>query len=522
MIAHRGAVNTVLDVNERSAVTACNRVLALSSLSFDLSVYDVFGLLAAGGAIVIPAASASRDPARWLDVMTREKVTLWNSVPALAQLLVEHVEVRGQNIGDSLRLVMLSGDWIPVQLPGAICARAPRACVMSLGGATEASIWSVLHPTDGVPADATSIPYGKAMANQHMYVFDDALEPRPIWVPGEIYIGGVGVAEGYFRDPTRTAERFLMHPRTGERLYRTGDVGRLLPDGAIEFMGREDSQVKVQGFRIELGEVERTLERAPGVRAAVVMPVGEKREAKSLAAYVVPVDLEDRPDPAGLRRILGESLPAYMVPASVTIVDALPLTSNGKVDRSRLGRLDGAERPAFVAPRDATEHALADLWREVLGVDSIGADDDFFALGGHSLVAVRLRRRSGRPVRARATHLVVSRQLDARRSGVAPARRGRASAEHRLSGVGGELLAGHAARARAPGRRERALLPRARAGAGRLWWRRVRHPGRRRGQRTMHRRRSPRWRRGTSRRYAESRRTAPTASAVGRSADSWP
>jgi len=390
MISHRGAVNTILDVNERFAVGPRDRVLALSSLSFDLSVYDLFGPLAAGGAIVLPPSSDSRDPARWLELSRRERVTVWNSVPALAQLLVEYVEGHGETIGETLRLVLMSGDWIPVGLPDALRARAPRACVMSLGGATEASIWSILHPTDRLAPGAPSIPYGKAMANQRVYVLDDTLAPRPVWVPGEIYIGGDGVADGYFRDPERTAERFVRSPRTGERLYRTGDIGRLLPDGAIEFLGREDAQVKVQGFRIELGEIERALERAPGVRAAVVVPVGERHGAKSLIAYVVPADASARPDADDLRRSVAATLPAYMVPTRLLFVEGLPLTANGKVDRGALARFDAGERPAFVAPRNPAEAALAALWSEVLGVERIGVHDDFFALGGHSLLAVRL------------------------------------------------------------------------------------------------------------------------------------
>ena len=390
MIAHRGAVNTVLDVNQRFAVAPRDRILALSSLSFDLSVYDIFGPLAAGGAIVMPAASASPDPAHWLELITRERVTLWNSVPALMQVLVEHAIVRNQCLGAQLRLVLLSGDWIPVRLPQAVRELAPSACVMSLGGATEASIWSIVHPTDGVPADAPSIPYGTAMANQRMYVFDEALEDRPLWVPGEIYIGGIGVAEGYFGDPTQTAHRFVVHPRTQERLYRTGDIGRWLPEGVIEFLGREDAQVKVQGFRIELGEIERALEGAPGVRAAVVMPIGERRGARALAAYVVADGDAPNLDPEQLRSFLFGLLPAYMVPARFAILERLPLTPNGKVDRSRLAGLEPAPRSEFVAPSSELECALAKIWCEVLGLERVGAQDDFFALGGDSLRAVRL------------------------------------------------------------------------------------------------------------------------------------
>jgi amino acid adenylation domain-containing protein len=286
MIDHRGAVNTILDVNERFGVTPDDRVLGLSSMSFDLSVYDVFGLAACGGALVLPPASAGRDPGVWLDAIERHGVTLWNSVPALMEMLLE---VAGATPGarlDGLRLVMLSGDWIPVHLPDRIRERAPRAELVSLGGATEASIWSILHPIGEVDRDTPSIPYGRPMRNQTFAVLDEALEPCPTWVPGQLYIGGAGLSLGYWRDSERTAAQF---PEVGgERRYWTGDVGRYLPDGEIEFLGREDFQVKVQGHRIELGEIETALESHPAVRSAVAAAVGSGANGRRLVAYVVP------------------------------------------------------------------------------------------------------------------------------------------------------------------------------------------------------------------------------------------
>ncbi|MGD2116438.1 MAG: AMP-binding protein, partial [Acidobacteriota bacterium] len=196
-----------------------------------------------------------------------------------------------------LRLVLLSGDWIPVDLPGRIRRFAPDAEIVSLGGATEGSIWSILHPIGEEDASRTSIPYGRPMADQTFHVFDDRLEERPAWVPGDLYIGGRGVASGYWRDEERTRAAFLEHPDTGERLYRTGDLGRWLPDGTIEFLGREDFQVQVQGHRVELGEIESVLLRHPRIRAAAVDAVGEARGTKSLVAYLVAE--EGSPEPSG-------------------------------------------------------------------------------------------------------------------------------------------------------------------------------------------------------------------------------
>jgi amino acid adenylation domain-containing protein len=304
VIDHRGAVNTVLDINRRFGVTANDRVLALSALNFDLSVYDIFGLLAVGGAVVLPDAELRRDPAHWIELMVRHRVTVWDTVPALMQMVVDYLEPNatpltppltengegrggGHPVTAGLRLVMMSGDWIPVPLPDRIKALWPQADVCSLGGATEASIWSICYPVAQVDPTWQSIPYGKPLTNQTFHVLDAQLNPRPTWVPGDLYIGGIGLALGYWKDEAKTNERFITHPRTGERLYKTGDLGRYLPDGNIEFLGREDFQVKIRGHRIELGEIETALLQHPSLKEAVVNTVGGPTGDRQLVAYVV-------------------------------------------------------------------------------------------------------------------------------------------------------------------------------------------------------------------------------------------
>ncbi|WP_188316377.1 non-ribosomal peptide synthetase [Solihabitans fulvus] len=287
MIDHRAVANTIQDLNTRFAVGPQDRVLALSALSFDLSVYDVFGILAAGATVVMPDPEGGHDPAHWTDLISRHGVTVWNSVPALMQVWLDAPWTRAEP--PPLRLVLLSGDWIPVTLPDAVRARAPRAKLVSLGGATEASIWSVCHPIGQVPADLVRIPYGRPLANQTLHVLDDRLADCPVWTVGEIHIGGAGLALGYWADPARTAERFLLRPGTGERLYRTGDHGRYLPGGDIEILGRTDNQIKLNGYRIELGEITSTLQRQPGVRDAVVtVDTNPATGRRQLVAYVVP------------------------------------------------------------------------------------------------------------------------------------------------------------------------------------------------------------------------------------------
>ncbi|MDN5916865.1 MAG: amino acid adenylation domain-containing protein [Pseudonocardia sp.] len=274
MTTHRAAVNTVADINRRFRIGPGDRVLGLAQLGFDLSVYDVFGTLAAGATLVLPDADRRGDPSHWARLAASAGVTVWNSVPAQLQMLEHYLaaeHARESSPLPALRLALLSGDWIPVTLPGKIGSRLPGCELVSLGGATEAAIWSIVHPVGDVPEGARSIPYGTPLANQTFHVLDSALEPVPDLVPGDLYIGGAGLARGYLGDPDRTAERFVVHPRTGERLYRTGDLGRYMPDGVIEFLGREDDQVKVRGHRIELAEVEAALASHPGLAAAAVV-----------------------------------------------------------------------------------------------------------------------------------------------------------------------------------------------------------------------------------------------------------
>ncbi len=404
MIDHRGALNTVADMNARFGIGPDDRVLALSALNFDLSVYDVFGLLAAGGAIVFPRVDDAREPARWAELLRRERVTVWNTVPALMAMLVSELEGRGEPLPPDLRLILMSGDWIPVDLPGRIRelsrSRSNTVEIVSLGGATEASIWSILHPIDRIEPGWRSVPYGRPMVNQTFHVLDDAMEPRPVWVPGELYIGGIGLARGYWRDPEKTEARFpvVLHgSHTGERLYRTGDLGRYLPNGDIEFLGREDFQVKVQGYRIELGEIEAALASHPAVRSNVVSAVGERQD-RSLVAYVVlDPEIPAAGDPIEeMRAFLRAKLPAYMVPAGFVLLDELPLTANGKVDRGALAGLGKGGTTAgrsYEPPRTPVEELVAGLCAEVLGVERAGRTDDFFELGGNSILATRLASR---------------------------------------------------------------------------------------------------------------------------------
>jgi len=298
MIAHRAAWNTIADVNQRFSVEPDDKILALAGLGFDLSVYDLFGGLTAGACLVIPHAELRGDPTHWAELVEREGITVWNSVPSQMEMLMHVLNAERHRDLPSLRLVLLSGDWIPTHLPERLALRLPVAQVVSLGGATEASIWSIFHPARDIVPDCRTIPYGRPLANQSFHVLNQHGQHCPDRVPGELWIGGAGLALGYLKDEAKTAESFVDHPVVGERLYRTGDIGRYLRDGVIEFLGREDSQVKIRGHRIELAEIEELIASHPAVSSVAVIAHGEARD-KRLAAFLtgraddVPTGSED-------------------------------------------------------------------------------------------------------------------------------------------------------------------------------------------------------------------------------------
>jgi amino acid adenylation domain-containing protein len=390
MIDHEAALNTIVDVSARIGLGSTDRVFGISAMSFDLSVWDVFGTLAAGGCLVLPAPTPSPDPDGWARTAARHGATVWNSVPALAELLAEAVDSRPAAPRPPLRAFLLSGDWIGAPLPDRVRGLWPGARVIAMGGATEASIWSNVFEVEEVDPAWTAIPYGRPLAHQTMRVLDARLRLRPPWAVGQICIGGVGVARGYRSDPERTADRFGASPHTGERLYLTGDLGRYWPDGTIEFLGRQDRQVKIQGFRVELGDVEHALRSHPAVRDCVAVAQGPAGGVRRLTALVVPADGSDL-DAGELVAHLGTRLPPFMVPGRIDLVPALPLTPNGKVDVTRAAALTVVERGG--SP-DGVEGPLARrlraLWAELLDLPAVRPDDDFFALGGNSLLALRM------------------------------------------------------------------------------------------------------------------------------------
>jgi amino acid adenylation domain-containing protein len=394
MVRHRPAINLLAWINRAFAVGPADRLLFVAALTFDLSVYDIFGALAGGATIRLAAAEELAEPARLLAILHREAITLWDSAPAALQQLTPFFgRTAPAERSHALRWALLSGDWIPVALPGLLREELPAVRVGALGGATEATIWSNCFVVDAVPAGAVSIPYGRPIRNARYHVLDRDLGPCPIGVPGDLHIGGGCLAAGYAGDAAQTAWRFHPDPfggEPGDRLYRTGDRARHWPDGLIEFLGRLDQQVKIHGFRIELGEVEAALRQAPGVRDCVVLARRERAGDSRLVAYVVPAHGTEPRAPA-LRAWLRERLPAFMVPAAFVALERLPMSANGKLDRAALPPPEGEPRQGlYTPPRTLEELRLVELWEELLGRPRIGVGDDFFELGGHSLLVVRL------------------------------------------------------------------------------------------------------------------------------------
>ncbi len=393
LAAHCRAVENCYELD------SSDRVLQFASLSFDLSLEQIVPTLLTGARLVMMGPNVWHT-AEFYRKISEFGLTVLNLPTGYWQELArEWSEFPDLASGIQARLFTVGGDILPPEALK-LWHRTPANSIRLLNayGPTEATITATVFEIDPLLCEIASpqrIPIGRPLAERQIYILDKYGSPVPVGVPGELHIGGACLARGYLNRPDLTAEKFIPHPfsaEPGTRLYKTGDSARYLPDGNIEFLGRIDHQVKIRGFRIELGEIEATLGQHPSVRESVVLARQDTPGEVRLVAYVIakrdlPLTIDD------LRSFLGQKLPLYMVPSAYVLLDALPLMPNGKVNRSALPsavRSKPQLEPVFIAPRDALEVQLVDLWKEVLGVESIGVQDNFFALGGHSLSAVRL------------------------------------------------------------------------------------------------------------------------------------
>jgi tyrocidine synthetase-3 len=393
MVDHRAAVNLIDCINRKFEVTADDRLLFVTSMCFDLSVYDIFGILAAGGSVVIADRDEVQNASTISAILAGHRVTFWDSAPSTLNFLLDVLaESKIPYRQESLRRVFLSGDWLSVRHVRQVRRFFPNARVVALGGATEATIWSNYYLTDDLDPIRTTVPYGRPLQNNFFYILDDDQRPTPRGVAGELYIGGVGVARGYANDPDATSWAFLPDPfRPGGRMYRTGDIGRLLPDGNMEFLGRRDFQVKIRGFRVEPGEIESLLLGIDGVNEAVVLPF-DGAGGKYLCAYLSgPREVRARE----VRTYLAKRAPAYMIPDHVVNIPRMPLTPNGKIDRRALPLPTRGAGSATTReePRNETERWLQGVISGLIEGGAPSVTDDLFALGMHSLQMANLASR---------------------------------------------------------------------------------------------------------------------------------
>jgi len=387
MISHRAALNHMLWMQSVFSVTAADRVLQKTPFIFDASVWEIFLPLLTGARLILARQGGHTESDYLVQLAAEEKVTILQVVPSLLRMLLDEP---GLSNCTSLRLLFSGGETLPAELPERFFARLD-AGLINFYGPTEATIDATFWICKRNGGE--SVPIGHPLANMQIHILDDRQQPVSIGVAGELYIGGIGLSRGYLNRPDLTAGSFVPNPfsaEPGRRLFRTGDLARRRPDGAIEFLGRADHQVKLRGLRIELDEIEATLEEHPAVRHAAVMLREFTPGDQRLVGYVLPKH-GTPPTPKELRTFLSEKLPTTMVPSVFVLLETFPLLPNGKLDRQALPLPDTRDLEIdYVAPNDALEETLATIWAEVLGLKHIGIHDNFFELGGHSLLATRI------------------------------------------------------------------------------------------------------------------------------------
>lgn len=388
MIQHKAVCNTIEAINEKINLSSDDCLIGVSSICFDLSVYDIFGVFSKGARLVM--VKDPRNSKEMMDILQREKVSVWNSVPIIFSMVADYIKENDIKNDFSLREIMLSGDWIPMDLPLLSREIFPNAEIMSLGGATEASIWSIYYKIEKIDESWNSIPYGNPLKNQTMFVLDYNLNLCAPGVKGDIFIGGVGVAAGYNNDKKKTEKAFINHNEFG-KIYRTGDIGVFHKEGYIEFLGRADNQIKIRGYRVELGEIETILLKQGEIAEAVVVLVDHFNHSKQLVGYLVSKD-EKEINFFELKGKISEILPEYMIPTKFIQLSEMPLTSNGKIDKKQLPTYELTKDPenSYISPETEVQKKLVDIWEEIFQVNPIGIRDDFYTLGGDSIVLMKL------------------------------------------------------------------------------------------------------------------------------------
>lgn len=378
-MSHAAATNTIEEILRIWNIGVEDSVLSISAFDFDLSVFDIFGLLVAGGTVILINEDDFRDPEVWEKLIKIYGITIWNSAPALLDMFLI---MRKNNHFDKLRLALVSGDWVPLYLPEKwYKVTSINSQFVALGGATEGGIWSNYYCVSKIDKSWNSIPYGQALPKQKYRIMDENFVDCGVNIPGELQIGGGSLAKGYINDEELTMKKFITDVK-GERWYRTGDRGMRWADGTIEFLGRMDTQVKIRGHRIELGEIESVLKSFLGIKEAVVVAQGDKYHKELVAFYLGEYIAENE-----IEGYLKLHLPEYSIPNSIIRLENFPLNANGKVDRKSLAeykKIDSVE----IIPDKALNIVLT-IWEELLGNKVIDLDENLFKMGADSLLAAR-------------------------------------------------------------------------------------------------------------------------------------
>lgn len=384
-IPHQAVVNFVQAMAKQPGITAQDRLLAVTTIAFDIAVLELFLPLISGAQVIIVDRATAADGETLTDQLATHQATMLQATPAMWRLLRET-----DWQPSALLRQLCGGEAVAPDLAQALCTNDSQ--LWNMYGPTETTVWSATRP---ISAGENPVLIGGPIDNTQLYILDDFLHPMPIGIPGELCIGGAGLARGYATRPALTADRFVAHPYTdhpGERLYRTGDRARYRCNGTIEYLGRLDHQVKLRGYRIELGEIEAVLMQHPAVHMAIALVREDSTSDAQLVAYIT-AQQDHQPIAEELGTFLRQKVPEYMIPTFFVVLESLPMTPNGKVDRHALPSPDqspSTKQRTYVAPRTVVEEVLVMMWRSVLNVEQIGVTDNFFQIGGHSLKAARL------------------------------------------------------------------------------------------------------------------------------------
>lgn len=386
MVTHKGLYNSLAFTNSKFGVNENDRCIALTNLAHDMEMYDIFGMLLAGAGILMPYQESSIDPRYWLNKMKQHKVTIWNSVPAFASMILDEIKPEDKDVFSEMRLMIFGGDYLKCETVKSIWSLNKDITIVNVGGPTETTLWNIYHVVTEDDINKGIIPYGRPIFNTKYYLLNEKLEEVPIGVVGMMYCAGIGITKGYLNDEKSTNSNYFIYEKTGERIYKTGDLGKYNENGEIIFCGREDQQIKINGKRIELNEINTALRNIDKIKDCTVL---FDKDKKQLTAFIISDDISDGNI---IQEQLSQVLPRYMIPSRYVKIDEIPLTKNGKVDRKKLLSLDNQTISHNRQSREVKtelEGKILDICKEFLCSD-IDLDSEFFMVGGDSLLAVKL------------------------------------------------------------------------------------------------------------------------------------